>query len=451
MKNHEYVTPRRPFPQAGTPENKSYKISPLMPSGVSQDEMNKAVIKQFKGLIDNGDLMIDPATASSDDFRMVMNHNTGGGAADMQVTTSESMGYGMLMLVILAGQDEALGIDVKAYFDGMFRSLMHWRSRLKIKGERSHLMLWQLVQPGGAGTPFKADYEGTENENVENGDCATDGDLDMAYALLLADKQWGSDGRYNYHEYALAMINDLWETCVDIDSQTHEERGVLPNYHIKVGDWADTKPLWAKDYGLRWDITRPSDFITGHFKAFKEADEKHDWQKVIDETYACIKQLCSMQNPPTGLLPDFAHFDRETKTWKPVPATEDEHWESPNDCDYNANACRTPWRLGTDYFFSGSTPIDDICLKPLNSFLKKVSGGDFENIAGYTLGGTPNDEYAPYFSNPALVTAAAFGDQEWLDAGWNYAKELEWVDDQYGSYINVLALMVASGNFWFPG
>jgi hypothetical protein len=356
----------------------------------------------------------------------------------------------MLMLVILAGQDEALGLDVKAFFDGMFRSLTHWNSGIQVNGRESRLMAWQLIQPAGPGTPYRRprlEYDPNLNEEDNS---ATDGDLDMAYALLMADKQWGSNGEYDYHSYALAMLSDIWDMCVDADSEMHKELGVQPNYHVKTGDFAGAASHWVRSYGLLWDITRPSDHMLDHFKAFKAADLAHDWQKVIDATYDCLREICSLQTKPTGLLPDFAMFDRETKKWAPLPGTFEEHWENPWDGEYHQNACRTPWRLATDYLLSGETPIDEICLKPLNHHLRTASGGEFTSITGYRLDGTPRGENTPYYSNPALVLAAALGDQEWLDTGWEYAKHLEWHDDRYGSYLNVLALIVASGNYWSP-
>ena len=35
-------------------------------------------------------------------------------------------------------------------------------------------------------------------QDIEGRNSATDGDLDIAYALLLADVQWGSIGEINY-------------------------------------------------------------------------------------------------------------------------------------------------------------------------------------------------------------------------------------------------------------
>jgi len=187
-----------------------------------------------------------------------------------------------------------------------------------------------------------------------------------------------------------------------------------------------------------------------HFKVFKAVDPAHDWQRVIDATYECILQICAMQPTPTGLLPDFAMFDRKTKLWSPLPGTLEDHWENPWDGEYHQNACRTPMRLATDYLLSGGSPVAEVCLKPLNHHLESASGGEFANITGYQLDGTPRGGNTPYYSNPALALAAALGSREWLDNGWRYAKDLVWHDDRYGSYLNVLALIVASGNYWSP-
>lgn len=48
------------------------------------------------------------------------------------------------------------------------------------------LMAWQQADTG------------TEIIDINGVDSATDGDMDIAYALLLADSQWGSSGEINY-------------------------------------------------------------------------------------------------------------------------------------------------------------------------------------------------------------------------------------------------------------
>ena len=40
---------------------------------------------------------------------------------------------------------------------------------------------------------------------------ATDGDMDIAYSLLLADKQWGSDGEIDYLKQGKKVIDAIME------------------------------------------------------------------------------------------------------------------------------------------------------------------------------------------------------------------------------------------------
>jgi len=49
----------------------------------------------------------------------------------------------------------------------------------------------------------------------EGADSATDGDLDIAYALLLADNQWGSSGSVDYKAEALAVLSDILDKEVN--------------------------------------------------------------------------------------------------------------------------------------------------------------------------------------------------------------------------------------------
>jgi len=157
LETQDSTKPLHPFPQA---KKNNYKIMPIKPTRITQEEMDAAIIRQFKQLVDNEDITIDPGTVlgsytpeqicgmtlsemvatNPDGFRMVMKHTSGGGAARTQLTSSESMGFGMLMLAILAGQDIALEFSVKAYFDGMFRSLLYWHSGIPVNGRKSHLM-----------------------------------------------------------------------------------------------------------------------------------------------------------------------------------------------------------------------------------------------------------------------------------------------------------------------
>ena len=93
---------------------------------------------------------------------------------EVEVTVSEAHGYGMLIAVSMSDYDN----EAKEIFDGMYR---YYQSHLSEIGP--NLMAWQQNDNGKAIV-----------NSSSGGDSATDGDMDIAYALLMADSIWGSDG-----------------------------------------------------------------------------------------------------------------------------------------------------------------------------------------------------------------------------------------------------------------
>src|SRR5579872_1460530 len=87
------------------------------------------------------------------------------------VAVSEGQGYGMILAAIMAQTGD------QAIFDSLFRFCLEFPSSIT-----TSLIGWQQVDEDGI-----IDYEPNGGD-----DSATDGDMDVCYALLLADKQWGS-------------------------------------------------------------------------------------------------------------------------------------------------------------------------------------------------------------------------------------------------------------------
>lgn len=105
------------------------------------------------------------------------------------LTVSEGHGYGMMIFAWMAGYD----VNAKTYFDGMVR---YWKDHQAVKSPG--LMAWKQMKGCKNATEAKDGDDGSTS--------ATDGDLDIAYAFLLADKQWGSSGRFNYRQEANKVI-----------------------------------------------------------------------------------------------------------------------------------------------------------------------------------------------------------------------------------------------------
>src|SRR6185503_14700054 len=103
------------------------------------------------------------------------------------ICVSEGQGYGMIITAYMAGHDP----DAKIYFDGLYQ---FYKAHPSI--HNPYLMAWNQIT-------------GCIDDPAGGNDGATDGDLDIAYALLLADKQWGSTGAINYFSEAVNVINAI--------------------------------------------------------------------------------------------------------------------------------------------------------------------------------------------------------------------------------------------------
>jgi len=327
---------------------------------------------------------------------------------DRPETVSEGHGYGMVTVAYMAWFDPS----AQTYFDGLLRFF-----KANPSGANNHLMNWQ--------------------ENIDNykpgaphGSSATDGDMDVAYALLLADKLWGGNGSFNYKAEALSIINAMTESIIHTKYKT-----------LKMGDWARREGI------RRNDGTRPSDFMLQHMRAYQHASGDAIWGKVIDSTYTAVINIFAKYSPQTGLMPDFA----ERKGNEFVPAI-GKLLEDAVDGSDSFNSSRVPWRLGTDYIVAGDKRAYKV-LTVTNRWIQQASLGNPAKIAsGYKLDGKvlPERNYADLaFQSPFMVSAMIDkSNQKWLNALWDNAVTKH--DSYFGDSITMLCMIVASGNWWQP-
>ena len=140
---------------------------------------------------------------------------------------AEGQGYGMVIVATMAGADPA----AQAVFDGMVK--------------------YMLAHPSVHNSNLLAAEQDPTCTSVNGTDSATDGDMDVAYGLLLADRQWGSSGTYNYRQLATRHINAI------------KANEVNPTTHLLLlGDWSTCCD------SLYW-TTRPSDYMIDHMRAFR--------------------------------------------------------------------------------------------------------------------------------------------------------------------------------------
>jgi len=326
---------------------------------------------------------------------------------DKGQTVSEAHGYGMMIAVYMAGFDA----DAKKYFDGMYKYFRNHPS-----GITPDLMAWK---------------QNKHCVDIEGNDSATDGDIDVAFSLLLADKQWGSDGVINYKEEAKKVITAIMKA--DVNSR---------EFNVLYGDWVNSSD--TKYY----NATRSSDFIIDHFRSFDNVFSSSDWIKVVDKCYDIIDEIQTKYSNNTGLVPDFM-INTNGKV-KPAPKG---HLEGDSDGYYSYNACRFPWRIGTDYLISGDARAKKT-LDKLNAWIKnKTNNKPSKIMDGYKLDGTATATWSDAaFVAPFAVSAMINSDnQTWLNN--IYSELLSTNFNSQGYYensIQLLSYLVISGNYWTP-
>lgn len=326
-----------------------------------------------------------------------------------ELCVSEGLGYGMVIVAEMAGYDNA----AKQYFDGLYR--------------------WYKAHPSSI-NPLLMNWRQNKNCKSDGDDSATDGDEDIAFGLLLADKQWGSIGEINYIEEAKKLINAIMQSEVFTQS----------SHALQLGDWSHTSSKYK-------DGTRPSDFMLDHLRCFKAATNNHNWNKVLSTCYDLIDSMQINYSSVTGLMPDFI---QHTDT-KSAPATP-KYLESKWDGNYNYNSCRTPWRFACDFLLNENKHSKKACDK-MNAWIKTSAGNNPKNIkSGYYLNGTPlpKSNYEDLsFIAPFGVSAMVNKDnQAWLDDLWNYIVGVTNLnrDGYFGNTIKMQCLIIMSGNWWAP-
>lgn len=319
----------------------------------------------------------------------------GTGGNGEEITTSEAHGYGMMIFVLMGD---------KEYFDGMFNMFDKHRST-----SNPNNMSWVIHY--------------TEDTKYDEGSAA-DGDMDVAYALLLAHDMWGSSGNINYLKEAKQIIT----------------------YGIKVSDmntWS--KRVMMGDFDTDPYSTRASDWMVGHLRAYYNVTGDSFWLEAADEIYYLIDSITQNYSPWTGLMPDFIVEDYP----QPAPQWFLNEYQDTN--QYMWNSCRYPWRITVDYAHHG-TPEAKAAMKKTMDWLTWATDYDPANIkSGYNLDGSViNDFFNQAFAAPfitAAITDPSY--QYYLNSGWEILNNS--YTSYYGDSINLLCMLLISGNWWAPG
>jgi endo-1,4-beta-D-glucanase Y len=290
----------------------------------------------------------DTVTSSgANGFLRVQRPNEPGLAPDS--TVSEGIGYGMLLAAYM--NDQSL-------FDNLWKYEQHWV-------DKSGLMNWYIAADGSGLGP--------------NGSgAATDADEDMAFALVMADHQWGGQGALDqpYAMYAVQQIQDIWKAEI--------QDGKLP----RPGEWGG------------WNTVNVSYFAPAYYRVFAVLDPGDAWGTVVDTVYDTIAYAVNPANgnASNGLVPAWCDDSHGS------PCTP-EDMNIPNDVGYQYDSCRTPFRIGLDWCWNGE-PRAQAYVALTSAFFSAIGA---QNIADtYAIDGAAQPQH-PGGHSAAVVGPAGVG------------------------------------------
>ncbi len=419
-----FAEPNYPFPQ-----HVKYSPGTIKPTNFTQDEQDKHVTDFYNywqstyliktGTNANGQILYRVAKGKT----LIANAKCENISQDY--TVSEGQGYGMVIVALMAGYDA----DAQTKFDGLW----HF-SRLYPSSIGNNLMSWCVKEsPLALGERRRFEIPAGEENS------AFDGDADIAYALLLAHKQWGSNGKINYLQEAKKVLNDILKFTIGRQSN-------LP----KLGDWVELDCVLNNSddcISERWTqfTPRSSDLMLAHFRSFYRATGNARWLTIIRQSQAVIESIQNKFSINTGLLPDFIiNCDSHCKPAKPF------FLEAETDGDYSYNAGRDPWRIGLDALLNQDVNSKHAALKMINWLADSTNNNADEIKAEYQLDGTPISNYSTSFFVAPFAIAAMLDEkhQNFLNDMYTFLYQQH--EGYYEDSVNLINLLVITGNYWGP-
>lgn len=308
----------------------------------------------------------------------------------LNATVSEGIAYGMLISV---------NMNDKALFDDLWNYYYAHR-------DPDGFMIW-ILDSLGAPLVINGFLIGTGG--------ATDADQDAAYALILANVQWGSSGTINYLSEAVSLVNKIYQYEID---QTY--------YLVKSGN----------EPGGVYRINC-SYFAPAYYRAFEYITGNPGWTLVRN---ACYAFLNFRADAATGLVPDWCLPNGD-----PMPPC-----PPPYSCrfTYYYDATRTPMRIAMDYIWNGE-PLAYAYCKKISTFAQSQGAANITNeysITGTPLGNLHENSFIGPLSVATLATDASL--QNFSDS--IYAENVNVFSPHYNYYnssLKMLTLLMTTGNF----
>lgn len=292
------------------------------------------------------------------------------GSEDAGTTKVESMGWAMIIAAYMGD---------KTTFDGLYK---FYNSKKQNHG----MMAWKVTCSG-----------------VTDGGSAADGDLDVAFSLVIASWQWGG----TYKDEAVKTITTVKKLITQCSGTS-----------VVMG---------GAGYG-GCNQTDLSYYTPAFFRAFAEISGDTSWTKLADDTYTVLNNGA---NSTTGLVPDWQQFGGGTA--------------SGYNHTYQYDACRVPWRIALDYLWNGNEKALAWC-KKISDWAYKIGPKNIKD--GYNLDGSAAGQFHNMSYVGGFAVAAMCNSQEIADAFGAELATMQFDPYWYHAFLGTCYMLTLTGNMW---
>lgn len=290
-------------------------------------------------------------------------------------TKVESMGWSMIIAAYMGD---------KTTFDGLYK---FYKSKIQGHG----MMAWKVTCGG-----------------VSDAGSASDGDLDVAFAMVVASWQWGD----SYKTEAVKLINTVKKLIVNCGGTS-----VIAGGMAGMGTYGGCQET---------DI---SYHTPAFFRCFAELTNDEAWNKLAEDSYTLLNNGA---NQTTGLVPD----------WQTLAGGQASGGRNHT---YGFDACRVPWRIALDYLWNGNEKAKEWCIK-ISNWAYKVGPANIKD--GYNLDGTSTGRYHNMSYVGAFAVAAMCNSQEIADAFAAEVAKMPFDNYWYHGFLGNCYMLAMTGNMW---
>jgi endo-1,4-beta-D-glucanase Y len=290
-------------------------------------------------------------------------------------TKVESMGWAMIIAAFMGDQPT---------FDGLYK---FYKSKIQGHG----MMAWKVTCGG-----------------ISDGGSASDGDLDVAFAMVVASWQWGD----SYKTEATKLITTVKKLIVNC-SGTSVIAGGMGGGSVYGG----------------CNETDMSYHTAAFFRCFAEHTGDQAWEKLADDSYTLLNNGA---NKTTGLVPD----------WQSLAGG---NASGGRNHSYGFDACRVPWRVALDYLWNGNEKAKTWCTT-ISNWANKIGPANIKD--GYNLDGSVTGRYHNMSYVGGFAVAAMCNSQEVADAFGTEIAKMNFDNYWYHGFLGNCYMLAMTGNMW---